>query len=236
MIKRIFTFDPPRKEQGRFDYPLTLRYLSAIQFHTHNSMNRPDSRYTQGAVGRDVTDQAAVITRRRFIRQTLLGTAALFLAPVLPTARVRAHVLQATASTLRYFSDEEYFVFSAAAARLTGHVPGEPDPAGTVDTALRADTFLSNEDPEIQDQIHLLLTIFNSPVSAFLFNFKFSGFVNMDAAGQDSYLEGWMTSSLGFRRTGFQALKRLSMSMHYTDERSWEEIGYHGVEVPEGVR
>jgi hypothetical protein len=45
-----------------------------------------------------------------------------------------------------------------------------------------------------------------------------------------------MTSSFGFRRTGFQALKRLSMSMHYTDERSWEEIGFHGMELPGGAR
>jgi hypothetical protein len=58
----------------------------------------------------------------------------------------------------------------------------------------------------------------------------------MDSAGQDSYLEGWMTSSLGFRRTGFQALKRLSMSMHYTDAHSWEEIGFHGMELPGGGR
>ena len=179
---------------------------------------------------------AASTGRRRFLRQTFFGTAALFVAPAFPTMRLHAQVPQETARKLLFFSEHEYLVVSAAAARLTGHIQGESGPAGSVDPALRADTFLSTEDPEIQEQIHLLLTIFNSPIAAFMFDFKFSGFLTMDAAGQDGYLEGWMKSSLGFRRTGFQALKRLSMSMHYTDEHSWEEIGYHGMELPGGAR
>jgi hypothetical protein len=176
------------------------------------------------------------IGRRRFLRKTLFGGAALFVAPALPSGFIHAQIPPGTARELQFFSEEEYAVVSAAAARLTGHVPGEPGPGGTIDPALRADRFLSTEDPEIQDQIHLLLTIFSSPIAALFFNFRFSGFLKMDAAGQESYIEGWMTSSLGFRRTGFQALKRLSMSMHYTDEHSWEEIGYNGMELPGGAR
>ena len=174
--------------------------------------------------------------RRRFLRQTLFGAAALFVAPALSSRRISAQTPPETARALQFFSNEEYLVVSAAAGRLTGHIPGESSPGGSVDAALRADRFLATEDPEIQEQIHLLLTIFSSPIAAFVFNFRFSGFLTMDAAAQESYLEGWMTSSLGFRRTGFQALKRLSMSMHYTDERSWEEIGYHGMELPGGAR
>lgn len=179
---------------------------------------------------------AASTGRRRFLRQTLFGTAALFVAPVLPSGLLRAQINPDIARNLVFFSQHEYLVVSAAAARLTGHIPGEPGSGQTVDAALRADTFLATEDPEIQDQIHMLITIFNSPIATFLFSFRFSGFLNMDSADQHRYLEGWMTSSLGFRRTGFQALKRLSMSMHYTDERSWEEIGFHGMELPEGAR
>ena len=174
---------------------------------------------------------AATIGRRRFLRQTLFGAAALFVAPALSSRLIRAQISPETAGKLQFFSNQEYLVVSAA-----GHIPGEPGSGQTVDTALRADTFLGTEDPEIQEQIHLLLTIFNSPITAFIFSFKFSGFLSMDPAGQDNYLEGWMTSSLGFRRTGFQALKRLSMSMHYTDACSWEEIGFHGMELPGGAR
>lgn len=34
---------------------------------------------------------------------------------------------------------------------------------------------------------------------------------------------------MGFRRTGFQALKRVSLSMFYAGSRSWTEIGYEGM-------
>ena len=170
--------------------------------------------------------------RRRFLRQTILGTAALFIAPLLPSGLIRAQVPAETLRKLRFFSEEEYLIVTAAAARITGHTAGDPETRTPVDAALRADVFLGTEDPEIQEQIHLLLTIFNSRVAAFFFNLRFSGFLDMDPAAQDSYIEGWMTSALGFRRTGFQALKRLSMSMHYTDANSWEEIGYHGMAMP----
>ncbi len=175
-------------------------------------------------------------SRRRFLRQTLFGTAALFVAPFFPAGFLRAQIPLDTARKLRFFSEEEYLIVTAAAARITGYPGNDPGSGKTIDAALRADTFLSTEDPEIQEQIHLLLTIFNSRLAAFFFSFRFSGFLDMDAENQDRYVEGWMTSALGFRRTGFQALKRLSMSMHYTDGNSWEEIGYHGMAMPGGAR
>jgi len=191
----------------------------------------PMASATGGEPGTDHT-----MDRRRFLRQTCFGTAALFVSPALHSRTIFAQIAPENAGQLLFFSKEEYLVVSAAGARLTGHLPGEPGSGQTVDAALRADRFLSTEDPEIQEQIHLLLTNFNSPIASFVFSFKFTGFLSMDPAGQDSYLEGWMTSSLGFRRTGFQAIKRLSMSMHYTDARSWEEIGYHGMELPGEAR
>jgi len=109
---------------------------------------------------------------------------------------------------------------------------GAPD-EGEIDVAGRADVFLSTADPEIRDQIHQLLTVFNAPFFTFLFDFRFSSFLNMSPQDKDSYLEDWMKSILGLRRTGFQALKRLCMSMYYTDSRSWKEIGYEGMFLPE---
>jgi hypothetical protein len=182
------------------------------------------------------TPCAASGSRRRFLRQTLFGTAALFAAPFLPAGSLRAQGQGDAGRKLNFLSEEEYLVVSAAASRLTGYPAGDPAAKETIDRAQRADVFLSTEDPEIQEQIHLLLRIFNSPLAAFFFSFKFSGFSTMDGPDQDIYIDGWMTSSLGFRRTGFQALKRLSMSMHYTDERSWPEIGFHGMELPGGAQ
>jgi hypothetical protein len=85
----------------------------------------------------------------------------------------------------------------------------------------------------VQDQLHQLFTVFNAPFFTFLFDFRFCSFLNMSALDKDSYVLDWMTSKFGFRRTGFQALKRVSLSMFYTDSRSWKEIGYEGMFMPE---
>jgi hypothetical protein len=99
--------------------------------------------------------------------------------------------------------------------------------------ASRADQFLAGADPEVQDQLHQLFTVFNAAFFTFLFDFRLTSFLNMSASDKDSYVRDWMTSSLGFRRTAFQALKRVCLSMFYTDNRSWKEIGYEGMFMPE---
>ncbi len=105
-------------------------------------------------------------------------------------------------------------------------------PLSSDEIALRADQFLSSEPPEIQEQLHTLFTVFNAPLFTFLFDWRFSSFLNMSPEDKDSYIEDWMTSPLPFRRTAFQALKRLSLSMYYTDSRSWPGIQYDGMFLP----
>jgi len=134
---------------------------------------------------------------------------------------------------LVFFSDQEYQIVQAIARRVIGtESTTDPGPAN-VDVALRADRFLAGADPEIQEQFHQLLVVFNGPLFTFLFDFRFSSFLEMSPEHQDTYLEDWMTSSLAFRRTAFQALKRLCASMHYTDPRSWDEIAYTGMFLPQ---
>jgi len=129
---------------------------------------------------------------------------------------------------LDFFSDHEFIVFQAIAERMIG-APSEGNPsAALLNITMRADKFLSGTDPEVQEQFHQLLTVFNAPFFAFLFDFRFSSFISMSAEDQDSYIEDWMTSTFAFRRTGFQALKRVCLIMFYTEPRSWPEIGYDG--------
>ncbi len=171
------------------------------------------------------------LSRRRFLKKTFAGVIALSAARLLGPAVLFAQKRSAPHQALRFFDEEEYQIVGAAAARLVGSpLNGEQD---AIDVALRADRFLSTADPEIQSQFHLLLTILNSTLTAILFDFRFTSFLDMSPSAQDDYLEGWMTSRLAFRRTAFQGLKRLCMSMYYTDERSWHEIGYQPVTLPE---
>ena len=176
------------------------------------------------------------LSRRRFLKETFLGLAVLSVAKVFPLSFLFGQRRPPGSAGLKYFSDNEYLVAQAVAERLIGPPQAGGPTAGDIDVAARADRFLASADPEIREQFHLLLTVFNSPLAAFIFSFHFSTFVTMSPQNQHTYLEGWMTSRLAFRRTGFQGLKRLAMSMFYTDSRTWKEFGYQAVTVPEDSR
>lgn len=157
----------------------------------------------------------------------ILGAGRALSAPI-ATLQIPARI----AHQLTFFSQHEYLLITAIAHQIVGESRRGDSPADTIDIALRADRYLANADPEVQEQFHLLLTVFNSPLFAFLFDFRFSSFLAMDPHSQGTFLEDWMTSRLAFRRTGFQALKRTCLSMFYTDSRSWDEISYHGMFLP----
>lgn len=171
-------------------------------------------------------------SRRKFLRETFFGAVFLSAARFFPDSLSAGTSSEDSPSDLRYFSPYEYVVMQAIAVRIVGEPgPGEPG-ARDVNVALRADHFLATADVEMQEQFHQLLTVFNAPFFTFLFDLRFSSFVAMAPEDQDSYLEDWMTSNLGFRRTGFQALKRISLSMFYTESTTWKEIGYEGMFMP----
>ncbi len=173
-----------------------------------------------------LADHVPQLSRRTFLRQSVFGS--LFL-----TVGALGRPLQARSgisTSLLFFSDHEFEIMKAVAERvveLDSSSPMTPE-----EVALRADGFLAVEPPEIQDQFHTLLYAFNAPLFTFLFDLRFSSFIGMSADDQTSYLEDWMTSTFAFRRTGFQALKRVSLSMYYTDSRSWPGIGYDGMFLP----
>jgi hypothetical protein len=172
-------------------------------------------------------------TRRKFLKESLFGVAFLSSSKFIPFEALPANELSQVPKVLAFFSPREYLIFDAIAERMIG-LPSTGQPsAKDVGVASRADQFLAGADPEVQDQLHQLFTVFNAPFFTFIFDFRFSSFLNMSPPDKDSYIRDWMTSRLGFRRTGFQALKRISLSMFYTDNRSWKEIGYEGMFMPE---
>jgi hypothetical protein len=177
-----------------------------------------------------------VVSRRKFLKETLSGVVLLSASKLFPSGSLLAQDLRTVPGPLAFFSKREYYIFEAIAERLIG-LPSAGQPGvRDVGVAARADQFLAGADPEVQDQLHQLFTVFNAPFFTFVFDFRLSSFLNMSPADKDSYIADWMTSSLGFRRTAFQALKRVSLSMFYTDSRSWKEIGYEGMFMPEDRR
>jgi hypothetical protein len=172
-------------------------------------------------------------SRRRFLKQSAFGLVALSAARFVPALAAETPLPADVEGKLLYFSPKEYSIMETVADRIVGRSGNGTPSASDVNVTLRADKFLSEADPEIQEQFHQLLTVFNAPAFTFLFDFRLSSFIMMTPDDQDSYIEDWMTSSLGFRRTGFQALKRTSLSMFYTEPRSWKEIGFEGISGPQ---
>jgi hypothetical protein len=170
-------------------------------------------------------------SRRQFLKQTAFGVVALSASRFMPTTVQDPHLPADIGNQLLFFSPKEYLIVQAVAERMIGKLDDRTPDASQLGVALRADKFLSEADPEIQEQFHQLLTVFNAPAFTFLFDFRFSSFINMRPDDQDSYIEDWMTSILAFRRTGFQALKRTTLSMFYTEPRSWKEIGFEGMDI-----
>ncbi|GIW43777.1 MAG: hypothetical protein KatS3mg077_1059 [Candidatus Binatia bacterium] len=94
----------------------------------------------------------------------------------------------------------------------------------TVDWAL---TFAA---PALQSQARWLLRIFNwSPLWVL---WKPAFFVNLPDERQDACLEAWAGSSRAWMRTGFLALKNLSVLGYYSQDETWAAIHYRGPWLP----
>jgi hypothetical protein len=171
-------------------------------------------------------------SRRRFLKQSTFGVFALSASRLIPAFDSGLSLSPQIEDQLQFFSPKEYLIVEAVADRMIGRLNDGAPSASQVGVPLRADKFLAGADPEIREQFHQLLTVFNAPAFTFLFDFRLSSFINMKPEDQDTYIEDWMTSVIGFRRTGFQALKRVSLSMFYTESRSWKEIGFEGFDAP----
>jgi hypothetical protein len=50
----------------------------------------------------------------------------------------------------------------------------------------------------------------------------------MDAGEQDQHLRSWQNSRLAIRRTGFQAMKRLSCAIYFGSPDTYASVGYPG--------
>ena len=157
--------------------------------------------------------------RREFLRR---GAGALLLAlgSVLPGCR---------AGEVRDeggpFSDSERQILRAICNRLLPGGAGAPaaiklDVAGTIERLLR------ELGPHATSDFRSLLAVFEwSPL---LFQAKPRRFTRLAPQDQDQVIRGWAISRIGFRRTGFVAIKRVAMSTYYAQEGSWAAIGFPG--------
>ncbi len=180
-------------------------------------------------------------TRRGFLKKTVAGAALLAAAGAVPLA-LRKTRLRPAKQPLRFFSPAEYSVFAAVAERVLARggadVPSElagvlkgrpaaPAPAD-VDVAGKADAFLAPLDATSAKDLKQLLALFDNALFSFATGGPPRPFTRMSASEQDAHLERWATSRMALRRTGFQALKRLSAAVYYGDPSTYASVGYPG--------
>jgi choline dehydrogenase-like flavoprotein len=93
-------------------------------------------------------------------------------------------------------------------------------------------------DARQRSQIHQLLRSFESVGFNLLLDGRPARFSQLSPDAKVAYLARWRDSRLGLRRTGFQALKRLTCFLHYSLpgadglNPNWADIGYPGT-LPE---
>jgi hypothetical protein len=182
-----------------------------------------------------------VEARRRFLKKTIGGAALLAAAGAVPLA-LRKTQLRAPKGPLRFFTPAEYSVFAAVAERIlargTADVPRElegvlasrpPAPSSAeVDVAGKADAFLAPIDATSAKELKQLLALFDNALFSVVTGGPPRPFTRMTAAEQDAHLERWATSRMAVRRTGFQALKRLSAAVYYGSPETYPSVGYPG--------
>jgi hypothetical protein len=180
-------------------------------------------------------------TRRHFLRKTLGGAALLAAAGAVPLA-LRKTRLREPRQQLRFFTPAEYSVFAAVAERVLARgaadLPQElagvlrartasPAPAA-LDVAGKADAFLAPLDEASTKELKQLLALFDNALFSFVTGGPPRPFTGMSPAEQDAHLERWATSRMAVRRTGFQALKRLSAAVYYGSPETYASVGYPG--------
>lgn len=170
-----------------------------------------------------VSSLTAEVSRRGFLKGTLAGSALLAGAGLLPAGCAK---YEPPASGLVVFDAKEYAVMRAAADRLVG-MDGAGGPAASdAQVTEQFDAQLSFAPEPVRAQVKQMLQIFEHGTQ--LFFFSLSRFTELAPEDQDRYIATWMESDMGFRKTVFAALKRISFAIYYATPVVWPSIDYDG--------
>ncbi len=131
-------------------------------------------------------------------------------------------------TSLKILTKLEYDILKSAADRIAA---GSAEKYG-LDLAQKIDAVFAGLPPHYAQEFKLLLKVFEFGPP--LFGFIFQRFTRMNSQEKDRYLRNWETSGLAFKRMGFQAIKRITLSALYGSEETWREIGYRGPWLVQG--
>ena len=128
---------------------------------------------------------------------------------------------------LRVFDEIEYSILDAVSRRIVDPLPGAPT-ADDVRVAFNADRVMAMADAGARRDMKRLLRLFENALAGFVFSGRTRPFTRLSPEQQDAVLRSWRDSSLVLRRSGFQALRSLSIAGYFGSPRSWPAASYPG--------
>ncbi|MBK8168769.1 MAG: gluconate 2-dehydrogenase subunit 3 family protein [Sandaracinaceae bacterium] len=166
------------------------------------------------------------VSRRRFLKVGVAGSAALALGGALAWQTRGYEVPAAVSSRLRALSPKEYLIAKAVAARVLRRDADDLPMPEELHVAEYIDGMVARLDEANRTDLKRLLHVLEHvlPWSAA----KPSRFTRLDGAGKDAVLASMMSSSVGLLRGAFEALKSLCVMAYFRDARTWGAIGYDG--------
>jgi hypothetical protein len=195
------------------------------------------------------------LSRRSLFKKTLGGAVILAAAGAVPIALRRTELRELPAGRkLVFFTAAEYSIMAAVVDRVLAESvptalvaappggdpalpsaiasevsaqPAAPTPA-QLDVAGRIDAFLAPSDPAVAKDFKQLLGLFDNALFSLLCGGPPKPFTQMSAEQQDLQLARWAGSRLGLLRSGYQALKRLSSAIYFSEPETYASLGYPG--------
>ena len=169
----------------------------------------------------------STLPRRSFLKVGLLGTVVAALGGVGLALR-GALLRKIPAGGLKVLSEKEYSILAAVMDRICPDLGEKAPGAAALDIASKADEAFAKLDEGAQKEFKILLGVFESALAGFLFEGRLTPFTKLSPEDQDESLRRWGNSRIGFRRSGYQALRGLSGALYYGDPRMWKNVGYPG--------
>ncbi len=177
-----------------------------------------------GSVGQPTS---TVQGRRGFLKKGIFGGLILAVGGTGFLASRRSRLVSLPAEGLKVLGPTEYAVLMAIAARLVPGGEGFPS-VQEVGVGLNADGILARSDPAAVKEVKQLLKLFENALAGFLFAGRIRPFTRLTPQDQDAVLAEWQSSRLQIRRTGFTALRTLSIASYFGSPLSWSAVHYPG--------
>jgi Gluconate 2-dehydrogenase subunit 3 len=159
------------------------------------------------------------MNRRQFMQRGLLGGVLLGAAGYFAATRP-THEGVPPSEPLQSLSTRAYHVLTAVMACIL------PNGAEVSPVAIRFDRAVAQKDPAVQADLEKLLLLLDNALSTFVLDHRLGTFTSLSRESQNAVLDSWRESRIAVRRTGYQALRRLTLAFYYADPAVQGALGY----------